>query len=331
MAKRYRVLAQTWGSNPTYSQGATIVVPRDDEFIYDIDLALANHDIEYLDGTDELPSAQMPQHDLLSATHLQTNAGDTPEDGDVLIYDGDTGQWVAAPAGAGASSGLFSARPAAGLAGQLYRPTDVGSNKDYVDSGSAFRAWAPNIPLTKPPVVADFTWVNQGTATAVDEQDSIYLTYPAGAPTNNRMLVKAAPATPYVITATFLSNILAASQSSFGLVHRQSSDGKFTYMDIFATAAALTLAVANYTNPTTFSAQPAAISYFPFGPLFFLRMQDTGTNRIYSYSYDYGRTWTVVYTVARTTFETPDQVGFGADSSNASAGGALTLLSWTVG
>jgi hypothetical protein len=157
------------------------------------------------------------------------------------------------------------------------------------------------------------------------------LTYPANTTTANRILAKTAPATPYVITAIFLSNILAVAQSSFGLIQRNAGAGTFAYFQVFAAATgALTLSVANYNSPTSFSAQPASAALIPFGPLFFLRMADNGTNRIYSYSYDYGRTWTVLYTVTRTTFVTPDQVGFGADASNASWGGAVSLLSWVV-
>jgi hypothetical protein len=44
-------------------------------------------------------------HDILSASHSDVNAGDTPADGDVLTWDDGASEWVAAPppgAGTGA-------------------------------------------------------------------------------------------------------------------------------------------------------------------------------------------------------------------------------------
>lgn len=56
MAKRYQVLAESWGADPTYKRNTLVTVPRDDDFEYDIDLAVANGWIEYFDGTDDDPA-----------------------------------------------------------------------------------------------------------------------------------------------------------------------------------------------------------------------------------------------------------------------------------
>ena len=73
---------------------------------------------------------------------------------------------------------------------------------------------APNfhLGLVTPtvPVVADFSWINQDSATAVDDGDGIYLSRAGQAGTHVNALVKAAPSTPYTITALFARNSLTS-------------------------------------------------------------------------------------------------------------------------
>jgi hypothetical protein len=57
------------------------------------------------------------------------------------------------------------------------------------------------------------------------------------------------------------------------------------------------------------------------------KIADNGTNRIYSLSYD-GTTFLDLYSVTRTTFLTPDQVGFYVNSGANQSTVTMTLLSW---
>ncbi|MCA7901942.1 hypothetical protein LGM39_21460 [Burkholderia cepacia] len=58
------------------------------------------------------------------------------------------------------------------------------------------------------------------------------------------------------------------------------------------------------------------------------RIRDDGTNRYYDVSPD-GVTWVNMYSFSRTTFLTPDQVGFFADPNGQAVG--LSLFSWYAG
>lgn len=63
--------------------------------------------------------------------------------------------------------GLYSALPAAGTAGRIYTCTDAPS---YIDTGSEWLLIPPGttIGIKKAGVATDFTWLNQGTATATN-------------------------------------------------------------------------------------------------------------------------------------------------------------------
>jgi hypothetical protein len=57
MAKRYRVLAASWGSGPVYARNTIVTVPRDADFMYDIATAMAHRWIEYVDGEEDAAGA----------------------------------------------------------------------------------------------------------------------------------------------------------------------------------------------------------------------------------------------------------------------------------
>ena len=75
------------------------------------------------------------------------------------------------------STGSFASIPAAGAAGRLYYATD-GPPIHYIDNGTN---WIPfcngNIPIVPAniPAIGSFTWVNQGTSTAVSTYNGLYL------------------------------------------------------------------------------------------------------------------------------------------------------------
>ena len=62
------------------------------------------------------------------------------------------------------SPNTFANRPAAGTAGQVYHATD--SPLVSIDNGTSWDLWLPGHGKVTPPDVSDFSWDNQGTATA---------------------------------------------------------------------------------------------------------------------------------------------------------------------
>jgi hypothetical protein len=184
-------------------------------------------------------------------------------------------------------------------------------------------------PPFKAPVDSDFTWINQGGASiAANANGGIYLLGPANAGDSLRIRKKAAPATPYTITAALLVNLIAVDFQQCGLIFRQSSDGKLISYNYVSgnTLGDFEFQSVDYTNATTFSAVNTQADYVLSGPVW-LRITDDGTTRTGSWSID-GYNFTPHYSEGRTIFLTADEVGFFVNTSNATSPVSGTLLSW---
>lgn len=209
--------------------------------------------------------------------------------------------------------------------GNLYLP----NNGVYVrrDTGVAWANWGPIYPFTEP-VLADFTAVNQETATAVTTYGGIYVNSSVQSGDDCRVWVKAAPATPYTATACFTTDATKINgPANVGILFRQSSDGKLSVINHRYETAVWHFSVVNYNSPTSFNAQPANVDPATHPYLVWFQISDNGTNRIYRYSLD-GITWTQLYSIGRTTFLTADQIGFYVNSVHATLGVRMWLLHW---
>jgi hypothetical protein len=221
-------------------------------------------------------------------------------------------------------TGTYAALPAAGTAGRLYLPSD----SPYVlrDTGAAWAAWGPLHPLTVPPA-SGWSWVNQGGASLDTTGGPQTIAAPSGSGNSARLRTRAAPSTPYTITALVGVDALMVNFTTVGIGFRQSSDGKLSLLYVQSNI----FNIGNYTSPTSFSAN--AITSLSAGghalSRLWMRITDNGTNRIYQVSAT-GRVWLTLYTVARTTFLTADEVCFGVDVNHASHTAGVTLLSWAI-
>ncbi len=198
------------------------------------------------------------------------------------------------------------------------------------DTGSILAPWGPIFPMTEP-VDGDFAWVNQGGASVVTTNGGIHLNAPASGSNSLRIRTKSAPSTPYTITMAFIPKIYQESAHMCGLVFRQSSDGKCVIFGLnFNTTDKWRFLGEKWNSPTSFNSAYTT----PENPLltntWFFRIADDGSNRIMSFSYD-GQNFMTMHTVGRTDFLTADQVGFFADSANASHDCGITILSWVEG
>jgi len=235
------------------------------------------------------------------------------------------GMPVQVAAGGGGDSTLtaaYGSRPAASNDGNLFLPSD-----GFVverDTGSVYAPWGPLFPLTAP-VDGDFAWINQGGATVVTTNGGIHLNAPADSTVQYRIRKKAAPATPYTITAIMLPRFLLATFPHVGIGFRQSSDGKLHVLRFIYDGALkfgstkCNSATADNSNYTEFVT--------PFYPVLFLRIQDDGVNRILSFSAD-GQNFYAFHTIGRTDFLTADEILFFSNSRNATHPTALTMISW---
>lgn len=164
-----------------------------------------------------------------------------------------------------------------------------------------------------------WAWVNQGTATIALSKSHLILTAPnAGA--NIRIIVQSVSgAGTWRYEAKVHYHGPAGSSSIAGMVLRQSSSGLFTLSGPFAQGAggvlaSSSIAVFNYTNPTTFSGtrMSQAITRQPD----YLAIEYDGTNYIWEASVD-GILWYRLASAAKTAFFTTsaDQIGLACDTN----------------
>lgn len=178
-------------------------------------------------------------------------------------------------------------------------------------------------PIVKP-VLADYTWVNQGPATAVEINNGIAFSAPGVGGENIRLLTRAAPAAPYKfrvgILPTYLSVIFSYTQ--YGIGFRDSVSGKILAF-CMSDALSPSICVTKFSSPTasvgtyilftgTDYYSGSLMSQYPT----WLQIEDDGTNHIYSVSGD-GENWLEVVTVANTDFLAADEICFIADGNNA--------------
>jgi hypothetical protein len=161
--------------------------------------------------------------------------------------------------------------------------------------------------------VSDFTWVNQGTSTAVDQNGTIYVRIPTSGGENVRILKRTASGTPWsVITAIqpwgFRENV-----PNCGLIARESGTGKFIMASINAESGNVFCVAVYYMNSVTSfnSAALVRTKTLLYGRYVWLKLQDTGTNIVFSASND-GVEWHQVFSASRTAFLAggPDEYGF---------------------
>jgi len=257
-------------------------------------------------------------------------APDTPASGYGQLYEktdgkiyfkNDAGTETRLDEGDSTTTDTEANKPAAGNNGNLFLP----SNGFYVwrDTGAAWSAWGPLFPFTAP-VLGDFAWVNQDAATAVATNGGIYLQSDTDSSTEFRVLKKAAPATPYTITAAIIPNMTDVNYNSCGLCWRQSSDGK---MVVAHCVISKHIYVDKETDAENAGANYADIIPYFAGGIIWLRIADNGTNRIVSFSLN-GVNFIQIHSVGRTDFMTADEVGFCVNSQNATYAAGMTLLSW---
>lgn len=225
-------------------------------------------------------------------------------------------------------AGTWASRPAAALAGRLWWATDGPLHS--LDTGAAWQAFGPLWPVV-PPVLASFSWVNQGGATIDDSTGPHILFCPAAASDNLRLRVKAAPAAPYTLTVGLIPCLYPIDLSAAGVVLRESATGKLETVHLIHTGGAGHIEANKWNGPTSYNSTRASISAVDLGAeIRWLRIVNDGTNLTYQWSTD-GFNFQTLATTTLTDFFTagPDQVGFFGNPNN--GGGqsvSLNVFSW---
>lgn len=174
-------------------------------------------------------------------------------------------------------------------------------------TGMKWAAASSGSSLT-PPAVADFTWTNQGSATASDTSGGLVMTQVGGGSTNVRALLKNAPATPYTLTTKLQIAQVSATNIHAGLCWGDGT-GFVAFNTTLGGFSSLQdqYAISKYTNITTFSADYTA-NGIGFWRAEWWRISDDGTNRKCWISND-GSNWIALHSIGRTDFITPTKIG----------------------
>lgn len=227
--------------------------------------------------------------------------------------------------------GTYANRPT-GFAGQTYYCTD--SAYHFVHNGTSWQAFYRSIPVKVPPSLASLTWVNQGSATAIDTYGTIDMTIPtSGSGDSRQMLLMSAPARPYTFTVgAELDSLCGLYQyHGFNLILRESGSGKLIELLMLENSSSPLIAGQRLNSPTSYSgAEEGNVNHY-MAPQLWVRWEvqsgGSGYRRMY-FSLN-GRKWTRYggSNIQWDTFLTPDQIGFGGLNQN---GGTIPPLNISV-
>jgi len=235
-----------------------------------------------------------------------------------------------------AASDTYANRPAAGVPGRIFLPTDG----IYIerDNGSIWEKFGPIWPMT-PPVAADFpAWVNQGSAatTFTDNKGSPFLVAAVNQNANLRCRVKDYPATPLTVEMAYTLNCWPYNGTSIGgLVIRDSISQKLVVFGVSASNGNLQVEAYNWNSPTSSSGNVtgSANSHLGEAAIVWLKYADDGNNRVVSFSVD-GYNWAQCVSISRTDWIVPNQIGVyvnsyaGYSMSSGQQDTGLNLLHW---
>jgi hypothetical protein len=180
------------------------------------------------------------------------------------------------------------------------------------------------------PVLSNFTWFNQGSATAT--QRAGYISMLGDASTNARFLGQAVPslATTWSATMRFKYTAFDATNSRVGIMLYDNSSGKAESIDIFAAS--------NQTDTDIEIVQWSSLASATtgIGPSVFLNdypdwmriSWDGAGHANWQVSVD-GYSWVSIYSNTVTSYMTPTHVGFFSQGGSAVLN--MSILSWSVG
>jgi hypothetical protein len=181
-----------------------------------------------------------------------------------------------------------------------------------------------------PLVVSDFTWQNQGSSTATDENGTIVMRAPAAAGENVRSLIRTAPSAPYSYIFAMQGIAVREGIQQFGVGFRQSSSSKMVVMHVLADGSeAKRVAVYKFNSSTSFNGSLLAVSnLLLFSRYIWFKIEDDNTNIKFSISFD-GIAFIEIASEVRTTFlltTGPDQIVWGINNQGSSARQMLARL-----
>ncbi len=232
--------------------------------------------------------------------------------------------------------GAASTIPSTASTGAIYLATD-GMFKHHWN-GSSWDYYYGDLYVT-PPLTANFTTATVGAMTVTTTDSAWFGVMTASDTVLYRLsgqFKTLATSANYTVTIGFIPLAIGNSFNEVDLILRDSTTGRMVSHGLFfspGTAGTATgldhgLEVITWTNTATLSGSPFLQYGITESTPAWLRIQDNGTNRLFSYSCD-GRNFLVYGSHTRTTYITPDQVGFGINAINGVGHGANSAFGCT--
>jgi hypothetical protein len=231
-------------------------------------------------------------------------------------------------------SDLYANKPAAGVKGRLFLPSD-GLFLEY-DDGAAWRQYGPYRRFKAPPQTG-WSWVNQGNATATFNGGALVLEDPDLDATNPqlRLYVRGLAAGATSVVAAFAYNGAASMNGpKAGFCARcvgGTDDGNFTTwgLRLWQTSSYPFTEAIHYTSPTAVEATPTYDNktVWPWLRAFWVKFSWEGNYKRWYWSTD-GVNWIKWAEDTYGQYNTPSQFGIFIDPMNNANKISLSLLHW---
>jgi len=231
-------------------------------------------------------------------------------------------------------SDIYDNKPAAGVKGRLFLPTD-GQFLEY-DDGAAWRKYGPYKRLKAPPQIG-WSWVNQGNATATFVGSALMLEDPDADATNPqlRLYVRSLGIGATSLITAFAFNGIGSDIPGMGICARcvgGTDDGNFTAWGLRLQTSPsnpmLFLAFKNYTSPTAVESTPSIDGHqlLPLR-LCWTKYSWEGYYKRWYWSMD-GVNWIKFWEDTFTSYNSPSQFGIWIDPVNNNQRVSLSLVHW---
>lgn len=181
---------------------------------------------------------------------------------------------------------------------------------------------------------SSFSDVNMTNASKADVTGgSILMKHDAqGAANDYALIVKSAPTVPWTLTVGFIPNLLSEATNfpSAGVVVHQNSTGEFYnfFMISSGSQPGNVLRCHKFASPTSSATVFLDFDNWSAATVVWLKIEDNNTNLKFSYSTD-GVHFLLLGEEARTTFLTPDEIGFAINNfGNGNSEAMATFVAW---
>ena len=250
---------------------------------------------------------------------------------EVLYYVAENMTWVASSGGAPSNATYITQTPNGSLSNeQALSALSTGLLKSTTGTGVitiAPPAWG-NVYALTPPVLADFTAVNQGDATLTQDGVTLLLDAPGtGGGDELRLWVKALPTPPYTVTALFTAQFPLSGFIFGGLALYDSGGGGVVGWGPASSGGTPGVRSMKWNSTSSYNSDYSLDYTLAFqGAMFWMQLVDDGANRLFNMSVD-NMPFATLYSFGNTDFITPDKIGFYLNP-NGSLDAKLRLISW---